>query len=147
MDLGPALVGEEAQGCGVLRLRYDRGPRAGLRIDAERRSQGPDQVAPADYVAERHLHTTKVVRAVGRNAFGEQPRHEIQLDAEPRARLQVVTAEEAGVAVKGVRLLDIAVDENVLPRDERVVEEQDRVVLVEAARQRMIEGADCLVLV
>ena len=40
---------------------------------------------------------------------------------------------------KAVGLVNVAIDENVLPRDKYVVHDEDRVVLVEAARQRIVE--------
>src|SRR5262245_42050192 len=147
MDLRPTLVREETQGCGVFRLRDDGVARPWLGVDTERGGERPDQVAPANHLTECYLYPTKVVRAVGRDALGEQTGHKIELDAESRARLQVVAAEEARGTVKGVRFFDIAVDEDVLPRNEGIIEQQHRVVLVEAARQGVVEGADRLILV
>ena len=46
---------------------------------------------------------------------------------------------EAGKNV--VDLVDVAVDEDVLPRDEHLVEDEDRVVLVQPAGQRVVERA------
>ena len=50
--------------------------------------------------------------------------------------MQVVAAEEARGTVKRVCLLDVAVDEHVLPRDEGVIEEEHRVILVKARGKR-----------
>jgi hypothetical protein len=94
VDLRPALGREQTQGRGVLRLRDDGLTRSRLWIDAECSGERPDQVAPADHLAERHLHAAEVVRAVGGEALGEETGHEVKLDAEPRAGLQVVAAEE-----------------------------------------------------
>src|SRR6266850_228116 len=130
MDLRPTLVRKQSQSRGVFRLRDDGVTWPWLGVHAERGGQRPDQVAPADHLAKSHLHATEVVRAVGGDALGEQAGHEVELDAESRAGLQVVAAEEAGGTVKRVRLLDIAVDENVLPRNEGIIEKQHRVIFV-----------------
>ena len=91
--------------------------------------------------AERHLHAAKLVGPGRGDPLGEEPEHEVQLHREAGRRLEVVAAEEAGSAVERVGSLDIAVDQHILPGDERLVEDQDRVVLVEPARQRIIERA------
>ena len=40
---------------------------------------------------------------------------------------------------EAVGLVDIAIDEDVLPRDKNVIHDEDCVVLVETARQRIVE--------
>ena len=64
---------------------------------------------------------------------------EIELDCEPRAALELVAGEEPGLGKEGLELLQIAVQQHVFPRNERVVEDEDGVVLVEAGRQRIVE--------
>ena len=47
-------------------------PGPGCGVHAERGGERPDQVAPADHLAECHLHAAEVVCAVGGDALGEQ---------------------------------------------------------------------------
>ena len=49
------------------------------------------------------------------------------------------TRQEAGAREEVVRLLDVAVDEDVLPGHQHLVDDEHRVVLVEPARQRIVE--------
>src|SRR5438093_4305809 len=122
----------------MLRLWDDRVAGARLRVRTEGGGERPDQVPPANHLTEGDLHAAEVIRAVGSDALGKQAGHEVQFDAEAGARLQVVAAKKAGGAVKCVRLLDIAIDEDVLPGNERVIEEEHRVILVKAAGQGVI---------
>ena len=55
--------------------------------------------------------------------------------------MQLEARHKAAAREEGVGLLDIAKDEDVLPGDEHLVHDEDRVVLVEAARQRIVERA------
>ena len=51
--------------------------------------------------------------------------------------------EKSGGRIEGIRPLDIAVDEKVLPGDQRVVENQYRIVFIEPARQRIVKRTVC----
>ena len=70
----------------------------------------------------------------------EEAGEEVELDREPRAALEQRAPDEAGQVV-GAGDLEVAVDQEVLPRDQRVLEHEHGVVLVEAARERVVERA------
>ena len=55
--------------------------------------------------------------------------------------MQLEARHEAAAREEGVGLLDVAADKDVLPRDEYVVHDEDRVILIEPARQRVIKRA------
>ena len=74
-------------------------------------------------------------------ALSKQPGDEVELDREPRAAVHDEARQEAGAREKIVGLLHVAVDEDVLPGHQHLVEDEHRVVLVEPARQRIVEGA------
>ena len=65
--------------------------------------------------------------------------HEIELDGEPGAALELVALQEPGLRIEHLELLEVAVQQHVLPGDQHVVEHEDGVVLVEARRQRIVE--------
>ena len=104
-------------------------------------AQAPEEVAPGDRLADRRLHVARLARADGVHGLQEQAGDEVELHREARAALQNGAGQEAGVREEGVRLLDVLVHEDVLPRHEGVVEHEDRVVLVEAAGQGVVERA------
>ncbi len=62
-----------------------------------------------------------------------------KLDRQPRAAVQLEARHEAASREEAVGLVEIAIDKDVLPGNEHIVHDEDRVVLVEAARQRVIE--------
>ena len=78
---------------------------------------------------------------VGLDRLEQQAADEVELDRQADAAVEAEAGNEAGVGEEVVRLLDVAVDEHVLPRHEHAVEDEDRVVLVEPAGQRIVERA------
>ena len=98
----------------------------------------PEQVAPADHLADLRLHAAERLHAGGARRLVEQADDEIELHREPRAALQGETVEEAGARIEALQPLDVAMNDHVLPGDERVVEDEDGVVLVEARCQRIV---------
>ena len=71
----------------------------------------------------------------------QQARDEVELDGQPHAAVEHEARQEAGTREEVVDLVDIAIGEHVFPRNENLVEYDDRVVLIEPAGQRIIEGA------
>ena len=61
--------------------------------------------------------------------------------------MQVVAIEKSGLRKERVCAFDVPEDEEVLPRDERLVENQHGIILVETARERMIECTASVLLV
>ena len=85
-------------------------------------------------VAAKIVATGRVQRA------GDQPGDEIELDRVAGAALKAEAVQEAGARVKAQDLVGVAVDQDVLPGDQHLVEHEDRVVLVEARGQRIVVG-------
>ena len=94
-------------------------------------------------LAERDLHATELTRPGELRGPKREPGDEVELDGEA---LKGKPRPEPGVRRKAAPgLLCIAVDEDVLPGNEGTVENEDGVVLVEAARERVVEGAATVV--
>ncbi|MCY1227186.1 hypothetical protein D9M72_394480 [compost metagenome] len=114
------------------------GPRNG--IVGHGIGEAPEHVAERDHLAECCLIAAEGVAAGGAQRLGKQACQEVEFHGETGAALEAVAVHEAGSRVEGEDLGGIAQDQDVLPRHEDVVEHQDRIVLVEARRQRIVEG-------
>jgi hypothetical protein len=100
----------------------------------------PEQVAPVEDLADLHLHAAEPVRARQLDRLHRAAGDEVELDRQARAAVQRQARGEARAVRELVGRLD-AVGEHVLPRDQHAVHDQDRVVLVQAAGQRVVERA------
>jgi hypothetical protein len=78
------------------------------------------------------LHAPERLDAGRPRGLPQQPDDEIELDREPGAALQREAVEKTRLRIKVLQPLDVAMDDDVLPGNERVVENEYRVVLVEA---------------
>ena len=101
--------------------------------------QRPEQIAPGDHLADIGLHAAIVLGAGGLHRLEQEPGDEVELDGEPRAAVHHEARQEAGARKEVVGLLHVAVDEHVLPGHQHLVEDEHRIVLVEPARQRIVE--------
>ena len=70
-----------------------------------------------------------------------QPRHEAQLGDIARLRLMIAEQMRRRLAPLVARQFDIAIDEDVFPRHEHIVENDVAVGFIEPARQRIVGGA------
>ena len=112
----------------------------GSRVVGHGVGQRPEQVAPADRLADLGLHAAEGFDAGGARGLVEQPADEIELHGDARAALQREAVDEAGARIERLQPLDVAMDDDVLPGDEGVVEHEDGVVLVEAGGERIVPG-------
>ena len=96
---------------------------------------------PDHQLADVALHLPELVGAVDLHGLHQQAADEVELDRQPGGAVHGEPRHEAGVVEEGVRLVQVAVDEDVLPRDQCLVEHDDRVVLVHPARQGIVERA------
>ena len=141
LDAGVRNGGEHTVGLRVLRIGQH-----GVADPADGRArhrvtQAPEEIAPGDGLADRRLHVARLARADGVHGLQDQAGDEIQLDRQTRAPVEHRARQEAGAREEHVRLLHVFVHEDVLPRHQRVVENEDGVVLVHPARERIVEGA------
>ena len=102
--------------------------------------QRPERVAPGEDLADAGLDAAEGDRPRRLERLDEHAGEEVELDRQARAALEHRPPDEPREVV-GAGDLEVAVDQEVLPRDQRVVEHQHRVVLVEAARERIVERA------
>ena len=98
-----------------------------------------NEIPPRNHLAEHGLIAAELVAAGGVERFRQQPGHEIELHRETRASLEAESVEKAGARVEAQNLVGVAVNQHVLPGDQHVVEHENRVVLVETRRQRIVE--------
>ena len=113
----------------------------GARIAHHGVGQRPEQVAPGDHLADVRLHAAEVLGAGRLGRLQQQAGDEVELDREPRAAVDDEARQESGAREEVVGLLDVGVDEDVLPGHQHLVHDEDRVVLVEPRRQRVVERA------
>ena len=86
------------------------------------------------------MHAAELVRPGRPKRLIEQSRNEIELHCEPRTALKGEIVKEPRRRIELHQHFDIAMDEHVFPRNEDIVEDEDRVVLVEPGRERIVEG-------
>ena len=95
----------------------------------------------------RHARTSPTCTCAGRVSLDadrvgrleHQAGQKIELDREPRTAVQREARDEAGAREKAVGLFEVAIGEQVLPRHQHLVHDEDGVVLVDPRRQRVIE--------
>src|SRR5439155_18470147 len=99
------------------------------------------------HVTQSRTLDAESVSYIDSEAARQQSGHEVEFHGETRTALQVVSIEKSGLREKRIRALDIPIDQKVLPRDECFIEDQHRIVFIEAARERMIERTPRILLV
>src|SRR6516225_11974063 len=103
--------------------------------------QGPHCIPPGNDLADISLDSTKAARPRHLGRLDQEPGDEVELDRKPGAAMQLKTRHEAASREEGVGFVDVPKNEYVLPWDKHVVHDDDRVILVESARQRIVERA------
>src|ERR1700727_4106134 len=96
-------------------------------------------MAPGDDLVKQNLVPLCLVAAGAAQRLRQQPGNEIELDRKARAALEHGPEDEAGPHEEVQHAGGIAIDEDVLPRDKNLVQNEDRIVLIEARRQRIVE--------
>ena len=141
LDAPIGVAGEHPVARAGLRIGQHRVAHPRHRVHRHRVGDRPEQVAPRDHLAEHRLVAAELLGAGGAQRLGDDADHEIELYRQPRAALELVAVEKARARIEHLDLLDVAVEQHVLPRDQHVVEHEDGVVLVEPRRQRIVEDA------
>lgn len=139
-DTLPDLRHLDAQGIGVLQARHRRTGGVALRVAGHGGGQRLQQVLQGDQLAEGRLYPAEALGAIGAHAEGKQADHQFQLHPEADAGLEVVQVGEARLGIEAGGAAQVAVDQDVLPGNQRLVEQQHAVVLVETTGQRVVEG-------
>jgi hypothetical protein len=88
----------------------------------------PEQIAPRDDLAQQRLVAPELVGAGCPQRLGDDAHEKVELYGEPRAALRLIALEESRLREEGSQFLHVAVQENVLPRDQHVVENEDGVI-------------------
>ncbi|PTQ50700.1 MAG: hypothetical protein HSCHL_1196 [Hydrogenibacillus schlegelii] len=100
----------------------------------------PEQVPPGDDLPDAGLNAAKIFDTRRLDCLEHKPRDKVELHREPRQTVQRKAMDKPGEREEGVDLFHVAVDEDVLPRDQDLVKHQDRIVLIQAAGERIIKG-------
>ncbi len=117
-----------------IHVRQDKVADPRLRIAHHGVRKSPKQVAPRDHLADIRLHAAIILGARGLGGLEQQARNEIELHRQPRATVHHEAGQESGAGKEVVRLLEVAVNEHVLPRHQHLIHDEDRVILIESAR-------------
>ena len=141
LDLGIGHGGDDL--IGAARIHVGQHIVADPRLGVAHHGVGeaPEQVPPGDHLADIGLDTAIVLGARGLHRLEEKAGDEVELDREPRAAMDDEARQEAGAREEVVGLVEIAIDEDVLPGDEHLVHDEHSVVLVETRGERIVEGA------
>ncbi len=102
-------------------------------------AQRPEQVAPGHHFAQIGLHAAELQHAGAREALLQQRGDKVHLHRQAHAGLQREQPGETALGAPAAAAVEIAVDQHVFPRDQYMIHDQDRVVLVEAAGERVVE--------
>src|ERR1700683_3423691 len=84
---------------------------------SHRIGQGPEQVAPSQHFPHLCLYASKILCARSVNSLEQQPGDEIKLDRQPRATVKHEARKETRSREKVIDLLDVAISEDIFPRD------------------------------
>ena len=87
------------------------------------------------------LGAAQLLPAYRLNSLEQQAAEEIELDRKTGAAVQGEARNKARAGEEGVGLVHIAVDKQILPRDEHVVQNQDGVVFVQTRGQGIVKRA------
>ena len=90
----------------------------------------------------RHASTSPTCTCTPRKSFApvastpfeQQAGYEIELDGQSRATMEHEAGRKPERGKKLFTLVDVAVGEHILPRDKNLIEDDDRIVFIEAAR-------------
>src|SRR5690349_20914819 len=141
-DLLDAAIGvarEHAIARARLRIRQHRVADPWRRIVRHGVGKRPEQIPPRDDLTEQRLVAAELVRARRLERLGDHTDQEVELDREAGAALELIALQEARLREEDLELLKIAMKQHVLPRDQDLVENENRVVFVEARGQRIVE--------
>ena len=95
--------------------------------------QGPEQVAPDDHFTDGYLHPAKVLGAGNLQGLHEQPGDEIKLYRKPGAAVKGEGIGPAGGTQERAGRVQVLVNKNVFPAHQGIVQDQDGIVLIQAA--------------
>ena len=95
--------------------------------------QGPEQVAPDDHFTDGYLHAAKVLGAGNLQGLHEQPGDKIKLHGKPGATVKGEGIGPAGGAQECAGRVQVLVNEDIFPAHQGIVQDQDGVVLIQAA--------------
>ncbi len=108
---------------------------------AHRVAERPEGVAPGQDLPDLHPRAGGAAIADRLRGLQQETRQKVEFYGEARAPVHAKARDESRQREVAVGLVEIAIEEDVLPGHEHLVEHQDRVVLVEPRGERVVEGA------
>src|SRR6266511_553205 len=133
--------GERPIGEAIVHIGQYRAIGARIRVHGHGGGEAPERMAPRQHLAHRRLHAAELVGSGGLDRFHEQTRDEVELHRQPRGAVEGEAVQEARNREEVRDLLEVAVDQDVLPGDQYVVQHQYGIVFVEPAGERVVKGA------
>src|ERR1700733_667099 len=94
---------------------------------------------PGDDLTEQGLIAAKLVGTRGAQCLGEHAGEKVELYRKSRAALELIAGQKTRLREENLQLLEIAVQQHVFPGNKNIVENENRIVLVEARGQGIIE--------
>ena len=141
LDLNIGIRRQDVIGGTCIVIGQYKAGRPRARVACHRVGQCPHAMTPGNDLADIGLDTTKPACASGLGRLDQEAGDKIQLDREPGAAVQLEARHEPATREERVGFFEVAVNKDVLPGHENFIHDEDRVILVEAARQRVVERA------
>src|SRR5258706_6575110 len=107
-------------------------------MEADAFRNRPNRFPPADDFAELRLPAAECLDACRARRLVEETGDEIELHGKPGASLQSEAVEKSGARIEVLEALHIAMNDDVLPGNECVVEHENGVILIKAGGERII---------